>query len=851
MSKELNRTTFSTSRMMDFFSEKELITQTGHSPQDWPLVTVKELVDNSLDACEETGISPELHVKVSDDGIEVSDNGPGIPAETVARMLDFNIRVSSREAYVAPDRGAQGNALKTIIAMPFVLSEDKQGRVEIDACGVRHDIRVAVNNITQTPEIERKTEVSVKKGTSVKVFWPDSAGSLIIFRIDELLPFIKSFSLLNPHLTLTVDWFGEHIHVDATTDHWPKWIATNPTAPHWYEPEHLSRLIAGYIANGRSTGRGRTVRDFLSEFRGLSSTQKRKKVLEETGFGQMSLEALANPDGIDVPKVQALLASMKKHSDPVKPQALGVIGQTHIKKRFEELNCEMDSFEYRKVAKYDDSGLPYVLEVAFACLDDPESERRLITGVNWSVGIVNPFRKLRHESLDSILMEQRAGEYEPIAVLVHLAYPRPEYTDRGKSAIVVDHIIAGEIEKQVELVTRKWAKQRKAEERRSSARLRRKDAMQRSKSNKITVKMAVWILMVAAYLKASDNCKLPANARQIYYAIRAFVLEMTGEETLDSKYFTQTLLPDFIAEHPEETKNWDVVYDSRGHYTEPHTGEEIGLGTLNVRQYLKSIASHTKDGCMVPKIGGKLYPTKGPRNRCSALLFIEKEGFASLFEAVKLAERYDLAIMSTKGMSVVAARQLIDELCHVEAQVPLLVLHDFDKAGFSILGTLTNDTRRYAFQNSIHVIDLGIRIGDVIEYGLESEPCRLSSKDLKKLREHGATQEEVDFLSERRVELNAFSSGDFIEWIESKLQQHGVKKVVPDESILQDAYQRAVFAKRLDKLLAESSDSIWDEVTQLKPTQLSQGVSRLLEKHPDMPWDRAVNMIVVEESEVV
>ena len=62
------------------------------------------------------------------------------------------------------------------------------------------------------------------------------------------------------------------------------------------------------------------------------------------------------------------------------------------------------------------------------------------------------------------------------------------------------------------------------------------------------------------------------------------------------------------------------------------------------------------------------------------MLFIEKEGFLPLFEAVHLAERYDLAIMSTKGMSSTAARTLIDNLCR--HQVPLLVLHDFDKADF-------------------------------------------------------------------------------------------------------------------------------------------------------------------------
>ncbi len=54
--KKLNRTTFLTSREMDFFSEKELVTQTGHEIGDWPLVIPKELTDNALDACEDADI---------------------------------------------------------------------------------------------------------------------------------------------------------------------------------------------------------------------------------------------------------------------------------------------------------------------------------------------------------------------------------------------------------------------------------------------------------------------------------------------------------------------------------------------------------------------------------------------------------------------------------------------------------------------------------------------------------------------------------------------------------------------------------------------------------------------------
>ena len=59
--KTLVRKTFVTSRAMDFFSEKELVTQTGHSVDEWPLVFLKETIDNALDACEETNVCRGRH----------------------------------------------------------------------------------------------------------------------------------------------------------------------------------------------------------------------------------------------------------------------------------------------------------------------------------------------------------------------------------------------------------------------------------------------------------------------------------------------------------------------------------------------------------------------------------------------------------------------------------------------------------------------------------------------------------------------------------------------------------------------------------------------------------------------
>ncbi len=84
---KLERTTLRTSRLLDFCSRKELIAQTGHQPEAWPLVLLKELVDNALDACEEAEIAPEIRIQVDDTGITVTDNGPGIPPETVTDVL--------------------------------------------------------------------------------------------------------------------------------------------------------------------------------------------------------------------------------------------------------------------------------------------------------------------------------------------------------------------------------------------------------------------------------------------------------------------------------------------------------------------------------------------------------------------------------------------------------------------------------------------------------------------------------------------------------------------------------------------------------------------------------------------
>ncbi len=656
----------------------------------------------------------------------------------------------------------------------------------------------------------------------------------------RFLQIAETFAWLNPHLTLTIGWFGDARRFEASDPNWTKWEASDPTSVHWYSREQFERLIAAYVRHDQDRDNNRTVRDFVSTFRGLSGSAKQKAVLDATGLAREPLSRLVAGGRLDTALVDQLRQEMQRCSKVVKAAELGSIGEAAFRCRFESAGCEMQTFQYRKKLS-DKFGQPAVIEAAFAWDADTEQRRRLILGVNWSAAILNPFRSLASgSSLDGILQDQRVGPLERVIVAVHVAMPQAQYTDRGKSAISIDYKTAELIEEAVIGVTKTWAKQRKAEERDASAIARRRDALMRSSKISVKINAAAAMVMKEAYLHASAQGKLPAHARQVMYAARPRILALTGKETLDDAYFTQTLLPNYIKEHPEECRTWNVVYDARGNFVEPHTQRRVPLGTLEIRSYLRQSAGHIVCDTK-PDVRENRYPTFGPQHRYGDILFIEKEGFMPLFNQVQLAERYDIAIMSTKGMSVTSSRELVDELCS-RHNARLLVLHDFDKAGFSIVGTLKRATRRYDFKNEIEVLDLGIRIGDI--EGLQSEAAGIDHEAWnaarKNLAENGATPQEIDFLLHERVELNAFASDALIAWIEAKLAAHGVRKVVPDEDTLTHAYERAYKLAAIQKLIDAMLASRSETAPIIVPPDLGALIEKQLEAQNSRTWDSIV-----------
>ena len=396
-------------------------------------------------------------------------------------------------------------------------------------------------------------------------------------------------------------------------------------------------------------------------------------------------------------------------------------------------------------------------------------------------------------------------------------------------------------------VTGKWCKQRKREERDASARSNRRYVMLCRR--RVTLKDAAFSVMERAYMKASGNGRLPAHARQIMYAARGEILKLTDKDTLDDQYFTQTLLPQYVAEYDVD---WDIVYDARGHFQEPHAGgmkdKSVALGTIGVRNYLREVSAHTVTSPS-PRVDQSQYPTFGPQDRFGAVLFIEKEGFLPLLEEVRLAERFDLAIMSTKGVSNIASRQLVDDLC-CQHKIPLLVLHDFDADGFKILGSLQQSNHRFQFSGSFDVIDLGLRLKDVEENGLESE-AHCHSRDLTgSLRRYGVTDEEIEFLQHDRVELNAFGSEELVAWLEAKLEDHNVRKVIPDGPTLSGAFQRAVEVAQIEKAITAAAHKAHETAAAVEiPVDLSREIEARLENDPELSWDDVIEEIVREELE--
>ncbi len=247
-------------------SVAEFFTKNRHllgfdSPLKALLTAVKEAVDNSLDACEEAGILPELIVELTSTGEDrfrmvVEDNGPGIVSEQVGKVFG-KLLYGSKFHKLSQSRGQQGIGISAAV-MYGQLTTGKPARI-LSRTGKRaeaHEFLLSVDTVANKPDIHERsvTEWDKDHGTRVEIEM-EARYQKGLRSVDM---YLKQTAIANPHLTLHyVDPGQERITYARSTNELPAAVEEIKPHPHGVE---LGRLIQ--MLNLTSS---RTLTGFLQE----------------------------------------------------------------------------------------------------------------------------------------------------------------------------------------------------------------------------------------------------------------------------------------------------------------------------------------------------------------------------------------------------------------------------------------------------------------------------------------------------------------------------------------------------------------------------------------------------------
>jgi hypothetical protein len=303
-----------------------------------------------------------------------------------------------------------------------------------------------------------------------------------------------------------------------------------------------------------------------------------------------------------------------------------------------------------------------------------------------------------------------------------------------------------------------------------------KEESQAERQEKEVLCDAVFAVMQAAWEHATGGGQFRVSKRNLFYAVRDLVLDQHPTLTIESdkfvKYFTHKLLPryqDLYGVLP------GVYAESRGVLHEPHSGRTITLGTLAVEHYTFPVWLYNK------------------------ILYIEKRTVWPTLEDARLAERYDMAILTGEGYATEAMRMLFKSASRDKAY-QLFVLHDADPDGYNIAVTMREESSRMRGY-SVEVIDLGLSMTDAQAMGMRLEPFHRKKALQQRLVLDEAARVAFTGIPDgrdanqkrrwrcHRVELNALSAPQLIAYIERQLAANGAlgKVIPPAESLAAEA----------------------------------------------------------------
>ena len=789
--KKLERVHIERSRLMEYLNQNDLRAMTGLSPSDFHKAIIKELVDNALDACEERGVTPEIKVLANRENgqyhYSVKDNGGGMSEEVIRKILNFETRTSSKEAYRAPTRGAQGNALKTVFGIPVALRSTNTPRpIMFRTRDKEYTITIDPNYIADVPEINFEVNNSQPflDGTEISLaidlaFDSDSYCGHYAGVYQDML---FAYSLFNPHATFG---FNDDILFKARNTEFRKFLPTDLTSPQWYTAKDFASLIYGLVNAGYDKG----IRDFLSDFKNASSKTKQTEILAAFN-GIEKLSDLIQRKEL----IPALLLRMQADITPQKSNVLGIIGEDVLKAGI-ETKYSFDDYYYRKAEntfKIDRAEIPFIIEmsVATGCkVNDESTPLTVIVGINNSISYGNPFftndyfyystQRLswRGFGLNGFLSQLKVDAHDPVVIAIDLVCPRLEYKDKSKTQINIQPFIS-DLSKLAYLTCKDWFEYKKALERASR---QRENHEPRRRPEKISLRDAVFEVLPEAVEIVSSGGKYPFSARNLFYQVRPLLQQLDGEiDELKYEYFTPPLLTEYQERYGELS---GLYYDPRGVLIEPHSGQEIPLGTRDVDAY------------------------NIPEWEFNKLLYIEKKGFLPILQQAQIPQRYDLAIMAAEGYATRAAKLVLNSI-HKDTEFDILALHDADVDGMMIKYTLERETRT-SKDHHIDVVDLGLRPSEALEMNLEREKVTRQKSLPSELRDI-LISEEYEFLrgSAReswrngkektvwyawRIELNAMTPEQLIGFIERKLSEHGLtEKVLPSVDLVNAQFRRDI-----------------------------------------------------------
>jgi hypothetical protein len=315
----------------------------------------------------------------------------------------------------------------------------------------------------------------------------------------------------------------------------------------------------------------------------------------------------------------------------------------------------------------------------------------------------------------------------------------------------------------------------------------------------MSLKDATAAVLEEAWIHTTGNGQLPVGARRLFYAVRSRIPALTANRfnpDTGYKYFSQELLPALQRQRVEAGGEplAGVYYDPRGKIYEAHTGKATDLGTRDVDAY------------------------EFPRYQFNKLLYCEKRGQVPLLQAAKIAERYDMSIVTEAGFSTVAARTLLSSGAQKE-EYEIFCLHDCDYPGYSILRTLREATERMP-EHSMQVHDIGLTVEQVEAMGKPPETYTRTSQIPKALLPLLSEREKEWFVGEylekkgnkdtyasKRFELDDLTAPEVIAHIERRLEELGVEqKVIPPEEPLKEMGAKLFRAKVddwVDEIVAE------------------------------------------------